>query len=94
MAVRETGGAAFPQPLVRTSDGSIVSAVSQDSRDDQGMDLRDWFAGQSLHEAADAICDDLSEKGDEGAREHAARHAKAAYLLSDAMIAEREKGGF
>jgi hypothetical protein len=41
------GGPAFPQPLLETRDGSIVSAVAQDSPDDQGMSLRDYFAAHA-----------------------------------------------
>jgi hypothetical protein len=65
-----------------------------------GMSLRDWFAGEALKGGADSICDNLSDMSDGGyidgtpaqATQHAARHAKAAYLLADAMLAERTKG--
>lgn len=56
-----------------------------------GMSLRDYFAGESCKGGADAICDNLSEDGEDKAREHAARHAKAAYMVADAMLAERER---
>lgn len=57
------------------------------------LSLRDYFAGQALHEAADSVCDDLSDPERDGPA-HAARHATAAYLLADAMLkarAERSK---
>ena len=56
----------------------------------RGMSLRDYFAGQALHAAADAVCDDLSDPERDGPA-HAARHARAAYLLADAMLTERGK---
>jgi hypothetical protein len=56
---------------------------------DEGMDLRDWFAGQSLSEAIKAAweyhdgCDVESEDWYKTA-------ARIAYAMSDAMIAARE----
>ncbi len=44
----------------------------------EGMSLRDWFAGQCLTRA-----------WDEG--ETAAKVARAAYYMADAMLAERDK---
>ena len=93
MAEIKDGGAAFPS-FERVQEWDDSSGRYRDYYlSVEGMKLRDWFAGQALHEAAGAVCDDLSENGDDGAREHAARHAKAAYLLADAMVAERKKGG-
>lgn len=52
-----------------------------------GMTLRDYFAAQSLGNVAHAICDFRAED-----QAHAAgAYAVAAYLLADAMLAERAK---
>ncbi len=59
----------------------------------QGMTLRDCFAASCCKGAADAVCDNLSEDGEDKAREHAARHAKAAYLIADAMLKARKDQG-
>jgi hypothetical protein len=75
---KHDGGPAFP------SDGA-ADAVSY-----WGMSLRDYFAGQALHAGADAVCDELSEPGRDGIA-HAERHARAAYLIADAMLAERDR---
>lgn len=57
-----------------------------------GIQLRDWFASQALKGAADAICDQLEQQDEAGAREHAARHARAAYIMADAMLFARVDG--
>ena len=82
---------AFPQPLLETKDGSVVSAVSQDSPDDQGMSLRDYFAATALNAIVlNVSVKELTELL-EGVRS-GGREAKAAYLLADAMLAQRERG--
>ena len=48
-----------------------------------GMTLRDWFAGQAL--VGLVISDPSGMKGDE-------KLAQWAFMLADALIAEREKG--
>lgn len=66
-----------------------------------GMSLRDYFAGQALKGAADAVCEDLDAAEGESplgiaqcyddARAHAERHARAAYLVADAMLKARRR---
>ncbi len=46
-----------------------------------GMTLRDWFAGQAL--------DGLVAGTDMNVEDHAAHFAAAAYIIADAMLAER-----
>jgi hypothetical protein len=70
------GGSAFPQPAKHYDDGS--SSIPPNN----GMSLRDWFAGQALQghlafPGSDLYADDA---------------AKIAYRYADAMIAAR-KGG-
>lgn len=64
-------------------------------RGQTGMSLRDYFAAQSIRGGADSICDQLDPAGhkytDAELAAHVERHAKAAYLLADALLAERSK---
>ncbi len=46
-----------------------------------GMTLRDWFAGQAL--------EGLCAGADMNVEDHAAHFAAAAYIIADAMLAER-----
>lgn len=79
----DDGGAAFPN-------GDLGGDVQP------GMSLRDYFAGQSLAGGADSFCDAMgpheTATTEEDIAQHAERHAKAAYLLADAMLKQR-KGG-
>ncbi len=91
LGAKEAALRAFLAPQEPTNKETQVTEDFTSLSTTTGILLRDYFAGQALHEAAGAICDDLAEKGDAGAVEHAARHAKAAYLLADAMLAEGER---
>ena len=66
-----TGGPAFPQT------NALPSYYGE------GMNLRDWFAGQAMGN----MLDGSSWPQDEEAPEIARR----SFLLADAMLAEREK---
>lgn len=80
---KQDGGPAFPgawHPEMGWSPTQIPS----------GMSLRDWFAGQALAGIAanpEGITVDGETKRDPSA------YALVAYLLADAMLAEREKRG-
>lgn len=65
---RDDGGAAFPR-----SDGGY-------SRTEDGMTLRDWFAGHAM-----------AVYVSRGHIVHDDQIAKAAYIIADAMLAERAK---
>ena len=80
MSKDNNGGPAFPIRGDRT-----------DWNASGGMSLRDWFAGQASHGAADSICDVLDGNDEPTAIIHARRHARAAHIVADAMLAEREK---
>lgn len=86
------GGQAFPT-LVR---GDVMTEDGWRQREwiDRGMSLRDYFAAQALKGAADSVCDQLSpdhQAGDADVAAHVKRHVRAAYLLADAMLAERTR---
>lgn len=78
MAGKNTGGAAFP-----------LSRESSMSKNYEGMTLRDYFAGQALQ---GIIASGIFVDPDGLFTGNAAPvMAEAAYLLADAMIAERER---
>lgn len=54
---------------------------------EQGLSIRDWFAGQALS----ALVRQFAEPAD--AAGNAVGLAEDAYRLADAMLAERAKGG-
>jgi hypothetical protein len=72
---------AFPRPLSKLSSEEI-------SNDQDGMSLRDYFAGQALMGNCARI-----QVADSGHWPSAADMARWAYEQADAMLAERAKGG-
>ena len=83
----KTGGPAFP------CDWYDRDSMGEEVLREQfpGMTLLDWFAGQSIVGSAERVCDFLDDNDLEGAQEEAHRHAEAAWMMADAMLAEREK---
>ena len=76
----DDGGTAFPVPEEnRLSDGTYCN---------EGMSLRDWFAGQALAGITASLCSDVSY----GGRVWFSQTAQDAYKLADAMIAARKAG--
>lgn len=79
MTTRNDGGPAFPRPHSSGMDNERPYTAPAEG----GMNLRDWFAGQSIVAAVARSADEpFQTAGD-----------LAAYLyeLADAMIAERRK---
>jgi hypothetical protein len=73
------GGPAFPamKPLHRmTQDGDIQRVASEND----GMSLRDWFAGMAIRSATEIVGDDDWKA--------IAAHC---YVAADAMLAARER---
>ena len=70
---KNDGGPAFPM--------SFGEGPSQ-----EGMTLRDWFAGQALAGLASLPTLTVKSLDDEP-------YSRVAYRLADAMLAERAKGG-
>ncbi len=52
--------------------------------------LRDQLAGQALRSAADAVCGHIEDQQEAEALIEARRHARAAYMVADAMLRARE----
>lgn len=68
-------------------DGGPAFPCSQDVRlQDSGMTLRDWFAGQAL-----VGMSSLYTQAGGTSEEIASANAAVAYLMADAMLAERAK---
>ena len=77
MTTKNTGGAAFPRPNSTAPNGETSWA-------EDGMTLRDWFAGQALKTTL------KMESFTQGESSLAIDVARA-YRVADAMIAERDK---
>lgn len=88
---KDDGGPAFPVADVHQESygGGVYGPVTTDYT--AGMSLRDYFAAQAAQRAADATCDYLESDPAEAVA-HAIRHAKAAYMVADAMLAARKAG--
>ena len=84
---RKDGGPAFP--VIPPADYRGGSQAGYPYPDD-GMSLRDWFAGQVLSGIMSAVCDGThtTKRGDETPPRFIAR---TAYGIADAMLAERAK---
>lgn len=76
MTDREDGGPAFPRAGHINEHGNEVGA-------EDGLSLRDWFAGQALAGMMEAY------RHGEARHDHAAHDA---YAFADAMIAQRKSG--
>lgn len=76
--MRNDGGPAFPR--YGNDEKRVASALCQD-----GMSLRDYFAGQALNAIAPHAGEERTDE------ELADVYARQAYLLADAMLAERAK---
>jgi hypothetical protein len=78
----KTGGSAFPV-IMMDSDRIPYSR-------DPGMELRDWFAGQCFNSYASwALTQPVGDL--RNGEEAAAKYARIAYQMADALIAERDK---
>lgn len=87
MSATDNGGRAFPRPAFVGQDQhqEEVRSISQ-----EGMSLRDWFAGMAMQgDLASEGPDFMTDGNEDGSRED--RVAKAAYKFADAMLKAREK---
>lgn len=75
MSAKDNGGPAFPNP-------ALADENYKPQPGDEGMTLRDWFAGQALAGMSHV----LNEGDVEWVKQ---RGAKAAYDMADAMLAAR-----
>jgi hypothetical protein len=77
---KKDGGQAFPVPAANSHAGNMFYPET-------GMTLRDWYAGLAMQGmyAHHVLGRFVDYNGDTGG------YAEAAFLMADAMIAEREK---
>ena len=83
------GGPAFPMPR--------GAAAGKHNDSQQGMSLRDWFAGMAMQGMCavedNRLCPrDRREDPSIWRKEIQAGDASLCYIIADAMIAEREEG--
>ena len=74
---------AFPRTIVNVN-GDVMGM------EDPGMTLRDYFAAKALQGIAGAASNSVLNDMADGALGFA-RGSKVAYIMADAMLAEREK---
>lgn len=74
------GGPAFLGTTSQPNERGVYYPVHH-----QGMDLRDWFAGQALPHIMRGLEDWPEDKSEITA------HAELAYMYADAMLAARQK---
>jgi len=80
MSKENDGGPAFPRPVSESKYSDDIFHV------EQGMSLRDYFAGQAM-----IALHSSEQRGGKWTSESAVYCAKNAYELADAMLAERKK---
>lgn len=81
---KETGGPAFPAPI-------NPGHKRQDDSHMNGMTLRDYFAAKALDGFMNWALGQPHFKDYDTAAKAAAGYAKSAYLIAEAMLAERAK---
>jgi hypothetical protein len=79
MGEKYDGGPAFPRP---SADHGSYGSCEQD-----GMSLRDWFAGQAVGSVMHMCAGDTLLPGES----IETSFARKAYAVADAMLAERER---
>lgn len=89
--MKPNGGPAFPRPF---GHNGLSSHEEHDSNEGQpGMTLRDWFAGKAMQALVET--DSWEVESSANAKRVEQKHiAQEAYLIADAMLAERCKPPF
>lgn len=83
----ESGGPAFPRPVSVDPTHGTLPDGDDVIREQEGMSLRDWFAGQAL--AGLLASTHNGRRKDESAERYMRIMAIGAYDFADAMIRER-----
>lgn len=81
---KNDGGPAFPMP------SGYEPRVDCYTHFNEGMSLRDWFAGQAFF-CAGMILSDTKMENRDGVTITPKEVARGAYRIADAMLAERER---
>ena len=88
MSKEQTGGPAFARPLSQHD----TKLPGQPVPSQDGMTLRDWFAGEAVGAIIRRMpADMVFRSGVTGFRNQCAEVALAAYQIADAMIEQRSK---
>ena len=80
MSETRDGGPAFPRPASTPEENQVI--------EQDGMSLRDYFAGQALS----SVLQDVADEKQLGGMAPKDAAAKLAYIIADAMIRAREGG--
>ena len=89
MSAINDGGPAFPMPGFLSMMEEPQSVIQQyENKPQDGMTLRDWFAGMALPACFSAPCPAAWAAG---SMEHREQSAAASYMMADAMLAARER---
>ncbi len=87
---KNNGGPAFPRPASEFTESGTLADGNDAIRHQDGMSLRDWFAGMSLMLSGGYVISTILDRGSKPLPEVAAVAAKA-YEIADAMLKERGK---
>lgn len=79
---KDTGGPAFPTQGY--DHGAAMNGIGVTVTDNEGMTLRDYFAAKAMQSILISPDAQIRSAPDE-------THAQWAYLMADAMLAERDK---
>lgn len=82
MTKKNDGGPAFPRAAGQTERGF--------NRPQDGMSLRDWFAGQALDALIEDICRPSEYETADKAEHPRQTVARRAYAIADAMLEARK----
>lgn len=83
----DDGGAAFPVAMSEQTSTNQYCAPFQ-----EGMTIRDWFAGQALNGICAGLCSDHRESPEAYSRVDFTAAIKDSFKLADLMIAARKAG--
>lgn len=87
MAHPDHGWPAFPSPTVSQNQATGETIAHQAYG---GMTLRDYFAAKAMSVLLPGLIGELDRLPDRTAAEQTRRGCKAAYMIADAMLQERQ----
>lgn len=90
--IPDNGGAAFPRPTSVDHTSGDLTDGNRQVEEQQGMSLRDWFAGQALSGLIAAGSVPMPYQ--EGFEKGPTKAAQLAYIMADAMIQSRRPETF
>lgn len=91
MSRSNNGGPAFPRAASEFTEMGTLRDGNQAVRAQAGMMLRDYFAAKVIGQCQITVEAGKDAPDDADVQATAARFARAAYVIADAMLAERSK---